>query len=159
MKADIVVFAACFCPSGGLLCCCATRANSNRCCHWRNVRLRDEFLWRSPSDFWCLREKTWDWEVRFWVSSIRLVRHTGLLHSSMLGAILPAIKSLKTTSDTVIAPRVAQVLTFMGWFAERPNAEQVRWLSALCIPIHFCKKVTSQKLYEHKYFRVLIVSR
>ncbi len=35
----------------GLLCCCATRANSDRCCHWRKVRLRDEFLWRSPSDF------------------------------------------------------------------------------------------------------------
>ncbi len=81
-----------FLPSG-LLCCCATRANSDRCCccHWRFVRLRDEFLRRSPSDFWCLREKTQDWEVRFWVSSIRLVRRTGLLHSSMLGAILPAI--------------------------------------------------------------------
>ncbi len=77
-----------FLPSG-LLCCCATRANSDRCCHWRNVRLRNEFLWRSPSDFWCLRKKTRDWEVRFWVSSVRLVRRTGLLHSSMLRAILP----------------------------------------------------------------------
>ncbi len=82
-----------FLPSG-LLCCCATRASSDRCCHWRNVRLRDEFLWRSPSDFWCLKEKTQDWEVRCWVSSIRLVRRTGLLHSSMLGAIFPAIGAL-----------------------------------------------------------------
>ncbi len=87
-----------FLPSG-LLCCCATRANSDRCCHWRNVRLRDEFLWRSPSDFWCLREKSRDWEVRFWVSSIRLVRRTGLMHSSMLGAILPAILPLENESN------------------------------------------------------------
>jgi hypothetical protein len=37
--------------------------------------------------------------VRFWVSSIRLVRCTGLLHSSMLGAILPAILPVENESN------------------------------------------------------------